>query len=225
MFKNKKIGYIVLIILFAALFYYEHKKLDKNLETIESETVLAKNKNQATLSSPSENDKKPNPQNAVVTTQPAIEPEKPFALWFAEEAKNLDARTGDSSQKEMVLKERAARFSPEQIKFLRQKATDKEATANERIAATYLLTLTNATYSLVEIAKENTSLPSPQPVHSIGETLLMQEKAIRTMAIDELFIRAATDAALRKQLPKIISEIKDEGVKQYALKRYRELKL
>lgn len=228
MFKNRKLFYIVLIVALAAVFYYEHRKLDSNLSHLESDSMLSKDKNAAAT----------NPlgitkiENSGAASNTALGAESDstapttanFPTWFSEEAKNLEANTKDPAEKEALLKAKAQQLTPAEINFLQKKATDAKATANERISATYLLTLSASAQSLVEISQSPLSLPSPQPVHSIGETLLMQEKAIRVMAIDELFNRVKTDATLRNQLLTLINKISDEGVKQYALKRYHELK-
>ena len=226
MFKNQKLFYIVLLVALAAIFYYEHRKLDSNLDHIESDLAPEKNQQSASQQQGINKIDKPGPpelaDEPVLGTAPQVT--SAFGSWFSEEAKNLEANTKNSAAKEAALKARAQQLTEVEINFLQKKAIDSKATANERISAAYLLTLSNSVVSLAEISQSPLSMPSPQPVHSIGETLLMQEKAIRVMAIDELFNRAKTDAVVRNQLLAIINKMSDEGLKQYALKRYRELK-
>ena len=225
MFKKQKLFYIILIVALAAVFYYEHRKLDTNLAHIESDLVSEKNQNTNTQQQGINKIDKPTDGGTTATDSQVgkqVTPE--FAKWFFEESKNIEANTKNPDEKEAALKIRAQQMTDEELAYLRKKATDTKATASERISAAYLLTLSNSAQSLVDISQSPLSLPSPQPVHSIGETLLMQEKAIRVMAIDELFNRAKADAVLRSQLLAIINKMSDEGLKQYALKRYRDLK-
>ena len=224
--KNQKLFYIVLMIALAAIFYYEHRKLDSNLEHIESDLTNEKNQK------PAAQQKGINKIDKQVENVPAEESvpgnlqqvTPAFRTWFSDEAKNLEASIKNPAAKEALLKARAQQLTEVEISFLRKKATDTKATANERISAAYLLTLSNSASALAEIAQSPLSLASPQAVHSVGETLLAQEKSIRVIVIDELFNRAKADAALRNQLLATIEKISDEGLKQYALKCYRELK-
>ena len=226
MLKNRKLFYVVLIIALAAVFYYEHRKLDSNLSHIESDLNTEKNQDLAAANRQGINkiDREPSPPNEPAPSATEATAAQSFSTWFAGEANNLEASTNNPAEKESLLKARAQKLTPAEIQFLQKKAVDTKATAKERISAAYLLTLSNSSDSLVQLSQAALSLPFPQEVHSIGETLLGQEKAIRVMAIDELFNRAKTDAALRKQLPEIINKISDPALKQYALRRYQELK-
>ena len=227
MLKNRKLFYIVLIIALAAVFYYEHRKLDSNLSHIESDVSAEKNQESVVANRQDINkiDSQSAPPSAAAAAIPADGTAAPsFPSWFAEEANNLEASSTNPAEKESLLKARAQKLTPAEIVFLQKKAIDTKATAKERISAAYLLTLSNSVESLAQLSQAALSLPFPQAVHSTGEALLGQEKAIRVMAIDELFNRVKTDAALRKQLPEIISKISDPALKQYALRRYQELK-
>ncbi len=230
MTTNRKLTYFILMILVAAIFFYEYHKFQNNIAPLETETTsteTSKSKVGTTskdTSSPSGSASgSPSGQLSMATAADDTSV-KPVATWLADEAKNLENKTVDPQEKEAELRDKASRFTTEDISFLARTSTNAKATANERIEATYLLTLSSSTSALIGIAKTPLSLPSPQPVHSIGETLLMQEKAIRIMAIDELFNRVKDNAALRPTLLQAINQIKDEAVKHYALKRYQELK-
>lgn len=223
MLKPRNLFYFALLIILTGIFLYEHNKLDINLTNLEfdpsAQSATFKKKGP-----PPNSTQDTNSSSSRASTPISAEPEKNFLDWFSNEAQHLEESIQNPQEKEVVLKTRVAQLSRDEIKFLRKKSTDKEATANERISATYLLNLSSSSLPLYEIAKEPLSLPSPQPVHSLGETLLMQEKAIRVMVIDELFNRAKTDVALRSELLRTINQIQDEGLKHYALKRYQELK-
>lgn len=220
MIKNRKLTYFILLIFAATIFFYEYHKFQNNIAPLETESsgVAAP----TSKSGMAANQPTSAPSPSPLSTDSSIA--KPLVTWFADEAKKMDTSMVDPQEKEAELKDRALRFTPEEITFLAKTSTNPKATANERIEATYLLTLSSSTNSLLEISKSPLSLVSPQQVHSIGETLLMQEKAIRIMAIDELFIRAKDNAALRPSLLQAINQIQDEAVKHYALNRYKELK-
>ena len=223
MTKNQKLTYLVLFIFVAAIFFYEYRKFQNNITPLETDTGIATTAASAAAAAGSGLLASPT-ANSATTLSAAGAAAKPFATWFADETKSLDNKVMDQNEKEAELKDRASRFTAEEISFLIKTSTNSKATANERIEATYLLTLSLSTPALIEVAKTPLSLSSPQPVHSVGETLLMQEKAIRIMAIDELFNRVKDNAALRPSLLQAINQIQDEAVKRYALKRYKELK-
>lgn len=221
MFNNRKLSVFILLAIFAGLIFYEHIKLNRTLTAVESENLHSASSQDSPANPLSKTDNRNDSHNGNQTEPTA---QKPFKIWFADEYKNLEDRTGDQEEKEAVLRDRASRLSSEELSYLRTQATNSTATAKERIAATYLISLGPSIESIIAIAKTPLSLPNPQPVHSIGESLLMQEKAIRVMAIDELFNRALSNSTLRREILQLINQIQDPGLKQYALKRYQELK-
>ena len=161
------------------------------------------------------------PENSITSKTP-----QQFAEWLKSEASSLDRSDRANAGKDALLRQQALQFTPENINYLRATATNKLAPANEKIVAAYLLTFasSNSQQALQEIAQTPFSLSNPQPAHSIGETTLMQEKAIRVMAIDELFIRYENDAISRQELATALQKIPDPSLRQYALKRLAELK-
>lgn len=230
MLKNKKAAYFVLILIFAIIFILEKKQLEKNLNSLETESAQETNATQAVRKNAA-NQSTSNPVNTTseaISTAPVDSTEylKAFSTWLQTEAKKLNDRVENQADKEDSLRKLAQSFSPGQMQTLKQAATDTKATANERILAVYLLTLgSNAsTDSLKSVATQPLSLQPNQPVHSLGETQVMQEKAIRTMAIDEMFSRASQDPNLRGQFLQMAQQIQDPSLKQYALQRYQQLK-
>lgn len=222
---KKNLIYTLLLLGFAFILFRENKKLSGSLDTIE----IGSKKETANASGPVNS-----ADTAGATTSPADESTTPqaknkasdFADWLRSEAELLDKNNSENQDKEIILRQKAAQFSGDEIQYLRKAATDTAVSANERITAVYFLTIASeiALPSLFDVAAAAYSLPNPQPAHSLGESTLMQEKAIRVVAIDELFIRFENNAITRSQLENGIQRIADPGLKQYALNRLLELK-
>lgn len=229
--KRQKFIYIILLVGVLLVFFWERDKLSSTLDSVEKDSKLAlspKSSGNPTNTLADAN----NAAGTSVVQNPSLEnsvtgktPEQ-FAQWLKNEASSVDRSDRANADKEAVLRQLALQFTPENISYLRTTATAKSAPANEKIVAVYLLTLATSSSqeALQEIAQTPFSLASPQPAHSIGETTLMQEKAIRVVAIDELFIRLENDTITRQQLEATIQKIPDLFLRQYALKRLAELK-
>ncbi len=224
-FKNKKLTSFIILAGFILIFFWEKQKLSTSLNLVENDVATSKKQGSA---APSE--KSGLSGSNPVATQPeapaAAQTASEFAAWLKNEASMLDKSDANNSEKEIILKEKASKFSAENIQFLKNTATDVKVSANERIMAAYFLTLSTENYvgALGELAAAPYSLPNPQPVHSLGETTLMQEKAIRVMAIDEIFARFQNNSVSADQVNQFIGQILDADLKQYAEKRWRELK-
>ena len=223
-FKNKKtIIYILLFIGFSFIFFWENKKLSGSLDTVETETEA-----HTTTSKPVTNLASANSSTSVADQDSNQKDQTPtqFSDWLKSEAQLLDINDPNNADKDAILKAKAAQFTESNIQYLRKTATDTAVSANERIMAVYFLSLSsdNALSALIDVAGSPFSLPSPQPVHSLGESTLMQEKAIRVVAIDELFNRFENNAITRAQLQSGIDRITEPGLKQYATRRLTELK-
>ena len=229
--KKQKFIYIILLAGILLVFFWERDKLSSTLDTVENESKSALNAK--TSGNPTNVSTDTNSAAATDLGQnPSLEnsvtgkTSEQFAQWLKNEAASVDRSDRANSDKDVVLRQLALQFTAENINYLRATATNKLAPANEKIVAAYLLTLapSSSQEALQEIAQTPFSLASPQPAHSIGETTLMQEKAIRVVAIDELFIRLENDAISRQQLEAAIQKIPDPFLRQYALKRLAELK-
>lgn len=224
--KKKKFIYIILLTGILLVFFWERDKLSSTLDAVENEgkSALTNSMNISPNSSaPAEANS--NQISSAETSIAAKTPEQ-FASWLKNEASSVDHSDPRNSEKEVVLRQQVLQFTPENIRYLRFTATNAKAPANEKIVATYLLTIgsSNSLQALEEIAQSPFSLISPQPAHSIGEATLMQEKAIRVVAIDELFIRLENDAITRQEFEGVIQKIPDPSLRQYAIKRLAELK-
>lgn len=217
-FKKQRILYVAVVAGMLLIFFWEREKLTVVLDAVERESQTAITNPQSQISAPIPSE----PAKPSGNSPKNIEQ---FTAWLKTESTFLDRNSADAFQREPILKEQAALFTSENIRFLRATATDSSVTANERILSAYLLTIgtDNSVLALQEIAQTPYSLPNPQPAHSIGETTLMQEKSIRVMAIDELFNRFETGFLTQQQLNNFIQKIPDAALKQYALKRLSEL--
>lgn len=238
MFKNKRFTYFALIAVFAVILFLEKRQFDSNLSGLESDptptvhrdassTGKDANGSDATADGSSEATVKMGADKnaADLPHLDSVESLKKFEAWAQSEAKSLEERSNQQN-KEDALRATAQKLTAGEIEILKQNSVSTKATANERIFSTYLLSLGSESTAgaLASVAQHDLSLPSPQPVHSLNESTLMQEKALRTMAIDELFSRAAQDSNLRAGYLKMASQIRDPGLRKYALKRSEEFK-
>lgn len=149
-----------------------------------------------------------------------------LTLWLQEEAKALDAASQPQAT-EQRLKERAKNLQNNEVQFLAQVANEIARPANQRILATYLLTLSlENTASGLEVilrAPLQVSAVDAAKTHSPEETLSMQEKALKRMAIDALIEKVKQMPSWRPQAEAIFKTIPDSNLRQYAESRLLEL--
>ncbi|MBC7465903.1 MAG: hypothetical protein H7256_07910 [Bdellovibrio sp.] len=238
MFKNKRMTYFALIAIFAVILFLEKRQFDSNLAGLESDPVspTSVHRDASSTTQDQDRDGSNNTNNSTVQLGAnksandlphvdSVDSLKKFEAWAQAEAKSLEERSNQQN-KEELLRATAQKLSAGEIEILKQNSVSTKVTANERIFSTYLLSLgsESTAQALASIAQHDLSLPSPQPVHSLNESTLMQEKALRTMAIDELFSRASQDPNLRAGYMKMAAQIRDPGLRKYALKRFEEFK-
>lgn len=150
-----------------------------------------------------------------------------FKIWFNDEVKDMEKSSLDIRAKEKSLQEAASHFSVAQIQFLKKRTMDMKSPANDRILATYVLTLAPDEFgiqALQEIVQAPLVMAGEHPTHSPEETLAMQEKSIRRMALDALLAKAQANADYRDAFLKAINEINDTSLRDYAEKSYRKIK-
>ena len=161
-------------------------------------------------------------ESAVTSQTDLIE----LKTWIASEANSMDSKSFDPLISEAQIIDRAQKLSLQQIEFLKELVLKVEPSgvANERILSVYLLTKAQnlALPALKEIANQPLSKPGPHEVHSLDETLSMHEKAMKRMAIDDFFNRAALDPNLKESLYDMIQGIQVPELKSYALDRFKE---
>lgn len=162
-------------------------------------------------------------ESAVTSQTDLIE----LKAWIASEASSMDSKSFDPLISEAQIIDRAQKLSLQQIEFLKEMVLKVEPSgvANERILSVYLLTKAQnlALPALKEIANQPLSKPGPHEVHSLDESLSMHEKAMKRMAIDDFFKRAALDPNLKESLYDMIQGIQVPELKSYALDRFEEL--
>lgn len=146
-----------------------------------------------------------------------------FTKWFEDEARALEKSSEDSNQKEADLLIAGEKMTPGEIQFLKAAAVDMHAPANNRIFATYMLTLVpNLTAgALLEVVRMPLVMQGDQQVHSPEETLAAQEKSLRRMAIDALIKRAHKDETFMDEVRSAIDQIGDPSLRSYVEKKLK----
>lgn len=222
--KNKMTAYFILIVIigFVLLFNFISSNDLSNVSTSVKNSVALKITSAKTwiLNTSVESDTK-----ISVNSKSEIPISSEFKKWFENEVNVLNTPVKNQDSKEADLKKSISNAQPQELIFLADQAMNMNLPANVRILSVYLLTLSPeiASEVLLKIIKsELTVADSPQP-HSIEETLSMQEKTIRRMAIDSLILRAKTDLEYRSQLWLEIQKITDQSLKDYALKGFQDI--
>ncbi|OFZ31494.1 MAG: hypothetical protein A2622_02605 [Bdellovibrionales bacterium RIFCSPHIGHO2_01_FULL_40_29] len=222
--KRVNFIYILVVAVLAFVFLWEQQKLSSTLDFLESDDSTFVQK--VTSTAASQGNSAPEIHSGKTNTQtPPPTATAEFKKWFSAEAEKIDRTNENFMDRERELRQHAAHFTTSQIDHLKSTALSETASGNERIMASYFLTIggLNSLAALIDVAQAPYSITNPQPAHSLGETTLMQEKAIRMMAIDELFAKYEIDAITKKQLTEALIKIPDQALKQHALKRLEEL--
>lgn len=148
-----------------------------------------------------------------------------FRQWFEFEAKELEKSSSDPKIQEQRLTGIAQKLNAAEVTYLKNQTLGESSSANARILSVYTLSLapevTNS--ALEEISTAPLRYDGEHQTHSPEETLSMQEKALRRMALDSLFMRAQTDLEQREKLKRIVSQIPDPALREYAEKRLKSL--
>lgn len=151
--------------------------------------------------------------------------EENFSAWLSEESKHLDHLVADIPEKTLQLKKMAAQLTQNQMQLLLRTSLNVSAAASERILSTFLLVEGghHTVATLTKLATAPLSNPGPHETHSTEETLGMQDKSLRIMAIDGLVEQAKENPQARELLAKHIADIKDPYLRAYAERRLAEL--
>lgn len=231
--QNIRIGILLAVVAVGAflLFLFKNsaiEELKKSPENTESQAAksgsnsnnLDQNVKVATEVGPQNNGQES--KTEISKAEQVAEKEK----WFRDTAATLDKAEGLPSEqidKELRLKAKSAGASD--LKAWQLKAQDPNSAQNERILATYLISLTDAnTTNLVQIAELSLPDSVAHPAHSPELQKQVQEKALRTMAIDALYDRAGQDLAARAELERLSKTLQDPGLRSYAERKFRQLK-
>ncbi|MBY0314343.1 MAG: hypothetical protein K2Q26_02410 [Bdellovibrionales bacterium] len=145
---------------------------------------------------------------------------KKFEIAFEREAKNVNSLNNNSEQKEIELKNWAATFTQVELDALLQKAKLEGSSANDRILATYLITLSGQRSYLKELIKQPIK-DREGKVHSMDEVLNTQDRAQAIMSIDKLLESRKPEDLV--ELQQLAHEISDPIVKKYLHSKLNEL--
>jgi hypothetical protein len=149
-----------------------------------------------------------------------------FHQWLVHEAKSLDSPSVNGERKKKEIREIVQKLTPAQSRQLLATAQDPQAPAGEKILSTYLL-VEGGSISREDLRVLITSPvedQGPHQAHSESEMTGVREKSLRIMALDGLFSRAQSDPSAREALAKIIADIQDPYVREYARERYSRLR-
>ncbi len=108
---------------------------------------------------------------------------KNFKSWLNQEVGRMTGSVKDAPSKELELEAKAKNLKPEELAYLGRNLQDFRAPANLRILAVFMLAKVGPGASSLLRDYIDSPMPEldPKP-HSLDETRLMQEKAIRQMA-------------------------------------------
>lgn len=216
---RKWIPFVAILVIASA--YFSWRKVSETPQALQDNHV-------ATGTSAGDLEETPTSSSAApvtFTSEPVSEKRtKAFQDWFQKEAQEIEKSSGDPQVQEERLKKIAQELNPSEIQVLKEALLAENTSANSSILSMYLLTLApKASEALEEVIKAPLKYDVDQPVHSPEETLSMQERSLRRMALDALFNRAEADSDQRERLRRVIAEIPDKSLREYAEKRLKSL--
>lgn len=165
------------------------------------------------------------PAGGVPSNALSHEPSQ-FVKWLKVESQTLSQTGVNAAQKEIQMKNLARTMDATQKKELVSSALNAGNSANERILATYLLSLTTGQDSTTHLlAVAEAPLPDLGPInpHSAAEVRRVQELSLRYIMVDELAKRASKDKQAREQLQSISQTAGAAEVRSYARRKLSEI--
>jgi hypothetical protein len=172
------------------------------------------------------------PSSSQGMPQPSVAPAVPpppgasprFVQFLGQESVRMDSTNVDTAEAERRSEEEADLMGPLEIQYARDTVLSGKGSANQRVLALYLLT--QAGPKAAGALREIVLAPLPDgrvSAHSEEEHKLMQEKAQRITAIDELVEQARRDPAARDSLLRLADEVRDPDLRRYILTQARSL--
>lgn len=167
-------------------------------------------------------------QNAVNGDEPPnteIHVSTEFRDWVKNSSESLHESVESQEQTEALLRTKSSALSLQESQYLAQMALQASAPANTRIFSVYLLGL-QAPHNLLAISavlEAPLSFQEKPATHSPEETLAMQEKSLRRMAIEDLLKSFQKGELPREQIVQTFDKIPDAQLKKYAHTRLQEL--
>lgn len=147
--------------------------------------------------------------------------------WVSVQGSSMNYSEHSTEQLEIRLRAQARTLTELQMVQLREIAESATQPVNERIFASYLLSLNESPAAVEQIfsaAMAELTDHGPSIPHSEAEIRNAQEMALRYMQIDALFERAQTDANARNKLKLLSEQSASESVRGYARRRLQELR-
>ncbi|WP_373999177.1 hypothetical protein [Bdellovibrio bacteriovorus] len=215
--KNAKVGLAIGILLLIVLSFYFFADSKKGPDSFLRKTFVAS-------SSQAEKPALSEPHTSEVPdAESSVSPE--FKAWVEASADKLNQSVESQEQTEELLKTRSAALSFEESGYLARLALQSSAPANSRIFSVYLLGLEAVhNFSAISAVLEAPlSFQEKPATHSPEETLAMQEKSLRRMAIEELLKSYQKGDLPREKAAATFEKIPDAQLKKYALTRLAEL--
>lgn len=156
--------------------------------------------------------------NSTGESAPLPPPSAEFTQWYEAESSNVENSVSSPKEKAQELRNKAQQLTPAEVQYLARLSLQKEAAANKKIFAVYLLSLApqNTQAGLVTIIQAPLEYAGQHEVHSTEETLSMQETTLRRMAFDALLEQTKGNPMLRDRLKEIVSQMKDASLRDYA---------
>lgn len=150
--------------------------------------------------------------------------------WVGREAKAMNSFNAEEEALKDHYQKIGENLSPEQFKLLSDVILNRKAILNERILSAYLIGY--AGYSSIEdlarVISAEIKVDGAPVAHSLAETQMVQERAMRVLAINRLVDlakgpdkNAANNA--KDQLTKLIPTIKDATLRNYAQSKLTEI--
>lgn len=241
----RKLILFIVVLGFLAIYFYTNKQtetsfLNKSINTVRKMMMNSSSnpeqaKKEAQENSISTQGASPNinsfdqTQNLKENSNENLQNLTPEELkkWISIEAHSMNSTSLDSDSKQIELKAQAQTLDIKQLVVLGELAVNSNYPINDRILSAYLISLNPETQSLeilFNVAK--TEVPSSGPItpHSESEIKNSQELAIRYMQIDELFMRAKTNANAYDKLRALSEQAASAQIRSYAQKKLQELK-
>lgn len=219
--KNNVAILLLIFVLVAFSFYYAQNSTTNNILQIQTPFNFFKSE-----SNPFSNLKLAEKNESIDAQEKltmTISPE--FKDWYTSEVRDLEKSTTnpDDTKKKLLIKSKS--LTQVEIQFLTQQSIDIASTANDKIFSVYLLGMDaqHNNEGLIKIIIAPFNFAGTQTTHSPEETLAMQEKTIRRMAIDAIMDDLKDHPEQKPFAQAKIQEIQDTGVRDYALKRLREI--
>jgi hypothetical protein len=164
---------------------------------------------------------------SVAANVPAIaqEPRPELMRFLDSEAKTFNSTKLDAEAVERRVQAEADQLTAADLQFLATKAQGLNSRASDRILSAYLLISSKEKGwgPLRDLVLAPLQGKPDAPPHTVDEAQAMQEKTIRIMAIEGLFEQALKNRQAREEFLRILSELRDPTLVNYAQKRAKEL--